>query len=440
MIAALLAATLHLAPPVHVEVDDLVVPEAERQRFHGQLLSRLVEAGQAVGQSGTVHLRLAGKGRVVRVEVRHGDRVLAHTVEGEGAVLRLAAIHVSLELLRELAASEHAAELERRPGPERTVVVEAAAGAEALVPTTIRAAVGAGVVVAADAEQGRRLCVARGNDGTPRLGTSALGDRCTPERSVEALDAGVVAMLAEADEPPARASFSSESVEHRDLLGVSDEVSDLLEAIESVEHSDSLDASEVSDEPVGHAEGHKPGAARSSASEPRASRWRASIGLGAGAQARVRDAEALVLAEVAARHQRGPVVLLRGGFSPSRGGALRAYESFITAGAGWWFSVGARLSLRAGLMAGASVHAFSIHGDGGTRADFTAEIPLELALRLGRRLELGLAPVVGWTARGRRHVDAGGTLWSRDRFRVGGAVVVRVLLPAAGNSDPHRRP
>ncbi|MEM6993970.1 MAG: hypothetical protein AAF721_25890, partial [Myxococcota bacterium] len=105
MYATLLAAALGLGPMVEVDATELHLPESEAAQLHGQTLARLVEAGYATGSSGTVVVRLSGDGVALRVEVRDGQRVLYREVTSRGAVARLEAIHIALEMLDEVSES-----------------------------------------------------------------------------------------------------------------------------------------------------------------------------------------------------------------------------------------------------------------------------------------------------------------------------------------------
>lgn len=413
MIYAVLMASLSLAPSVEVDVEGLALAEGALQQLHRQLLVRLVEAGEAVGRPGTVHLRLAGGEGVVRVEVQHGRHVLARTVNGKGAVLRLSAIHAAIELLGELAASEFSADPALQPGPERTVVVEATAADTDLVPAAMKAIVDAGLVVVEEAKAGRRLCLARSESGSLRLGVTSVGAPCEPDRPIDALVPGVATALAEAPLQPAKPVAEAEAEAP---------ASDSEPQPQRTETVRADGSPSISKEPA-----------------PRSTSWAAALGVGGGAQARLRSAEPLVFFDAAARHRKGPVLLMRVAFAPSRGGSLRAYDTFAAAGAGLRFAVGSRFAVQAGLAAGVSIHAFSVDGERDARVDFTAEVPLEVSLGLGQRFELGFAPVAGWAHRSRQHVDADGTLWSRERWRLGAALVIRVLWPHVGNSSRSRR-
>lgn len=424
MIGRLLILMATVAPPVQVEIDGLGLPEAELQQLHGQLLTRLVEEGQAIGRPGVVTLRLVGGAEAVRVEVQHGRRVLARTVRGEGAVLRLAVTHAALELLEEVRTDPAGPDPTLVAEAERTLVVEATAEAEVLLPGAITAAITAGMVVARQAEHGRRLCLSLDDRGEPRLGMAALDEPCEARRPVVALERDVGELLAitpwsaVAGGPP----------EDRPEPGGADEgdEADPPRVGPQAEPAPSAGLVEAPDEP--------------GPAEPRPTAWTVAPGVGAGVQARLRAAEAALLVDLVLRHRKGPVGWLRATYAPSRGGGLRANDAFVAAGAGWRLTASPRVALQGGLLAGVAVHGYAFEADRGARVDLDLELPLEVAIAVGRSVELGVLPLVGWTSRSRSHVAGGQTLWSRDRWRLGAAVGLRVAVPIVGNSGRRRRP
>ena len=64
----------------------------------------------------------------------------------------------------------------------------------------------------------------------------------------------------------------------------------------------------------------------------------------------------------------------------------RTRQAFVTQ-IGWRIQPRPRLALQAGLMACVSIHAFALGGDSGARGDLNLELPLEIAVPLGRRFE-----------------------------------------------------
>lgn len=407
MILPLVLAAVGSSPPVQVEIDGLSLPEGEVQRLHGQLLTRLVEAGQAIGQPGVVHLRMAGGGGVVRVEVQHGRRISFRVVEGSGAVLRLAAIHAAIDLLAEFEQSDASAD-PALLDPQRLVVIEATPDAEALLPAAIETTVGMGMVVVGEADRGRRVCLTRNEDDVPTLGVAPVGMPCVAEHEVSDLATVLGPLLSE---PPAVAEGETED---RSSSAAPNE------------------AIELEPEPT------PPSAERPPAEAPAAWSW--GVGAGAGVQGRLRAAEPLFRLEAAAYHRRGPVLLLRASLAPSGAEGLRVYDTFINAGAAWRFTPGTRFTMHVGLAAGLAVHAFDFPPRRGARVDFGAQLPMGVGVRLGRGFELALDPVLGWSTRARRHLQGGQTLWSRDRLRVGAMFVVRYFRPSGGNSTRRRRP
>lgn len=416
MLAAFAMTALCLGPPVEVDVEALALPEQALQQLHGQLLTRLVEAGETVGHPGVVTLRMAGGDGIVRVEVQHGRHIVAQTVAGEGAVLRLAAIHAAIDLLSELAQSEHAADPALGPELERAVVIDAGPGTEPELPAAIVAAVAAGAVVTSqDAGAGRRLCLGIGSDGGLRIGVAPVDEPCHADRSFDALGTGIATALAGAplivQTEPEPLTGSEHRSEHPTQAA----------AVPS-------DSGSATEQPT------LPGLSEPTPQRTKA-RWMGAVGAGAGAQGRLRSAEPLLLIDASARHDRGLVLPIRAALAPSSGRSVRAYDTFMTVGAGWRIGLSARVGVQAAATAGLSIHAFTVGRDRGSRTDFTVEVPLALDIRVARRLELTFGPHAGWTSRSRNHTANGETLWSRDSWRVGATVGLRFLLPAPGNSD-----
>ena len=408
MILPLVLAAVGLSPPVQVEVDELSLPEGEVQRLHGQLLTRLVEAGQAIGRPGVVHLRLAGGGGVVRVEVQHGRRITFRVVEGSGAVLRLAAIHAAIDLLAELERSDPAADPALLDEPERIVVIEATPSAESLLPAAIETTVGMGMVVVGDAQQGRRICLDRDENDTTVLGVAPVGSPCVAEHEVSDLAAVLGPLLGE----PPRPSRQEEPAD--------------------------TDPTDEDPDPEPPAETSAPPIAAQPSETPTSWTW--GIGVAAGVQGRLRTAEPSFRIDAAAYHHRGPAIVLHASLAPSGADGLAVYDTFINAGAVWRFTPGTRLALHVGLAAGLAVHAFDFPPRRGVRLDFGTEVPMSVGIRLGRGFELALDPVLGWSTRARRHVQGDETLWFRDRLRLGAMFVVRYIHPTSGNSSRRRRP
>ena len=117
-------ATIEVSRVAHRYDFMLALLQAQTEQLLGELMTRLVEAGHAVGVPGAVTVRLTGGGDVVHIEVVHGTQVHARDVKGRGAVLRLAVIHAAIELLAEVEAVRIDPDPALAAAPERAVVVQ----------------------------------------------------------------------------------------------------------------------------------------------------------------------------------------------------------------------------------------------------------------------------------------------------------------------------
>lgn len=387
--AALLTAD---APTIAVDIDALALPHAQTEQLHGELMTRLVESGHPVGSAGAITVRLTGGGQRVHVEVQHGSRSWTRDVEGNGALLRLATIHAALDLLGQVdAVSDPDPAL--ASAPERSVLVEADDDAAAWVPEVIAALVDTGNVVKPSSDGARwRVCL-DAHDGRPMLAVAAIDEACADGVPSDALarDLGAALTAARDAVPPTAAPPPAP----------------------------------VDDAPVATP---KPAAIPNRASPARAIPWSGALGLGLGAQARLRAAEALLVVHGDARHRRGAMMTVRVELAPSVASPLRVVDSFVTAGAGYAFTPRPRLRLELVATAGAVVHGYGRADDRGARVDFTASVPLALAIGLTPRIELGITALAGVSTRPRRHLVGADVLWSRSRWRMAGLVALRVVL------------
>jgi hypothetical protein len=78
--------------------------------------------------------------------------------------------------------------------------------------------------------------------------------------------------------------------------------------------------------------------------------------------------------------------------------------------------------------AGAVIHGYGLADDRDARVDFTAALPLVLAISLASRIELGITALAGVSTRPRRHLVGDDVVWSRSRWRVAGLVGLRFVL------------
>jgi hypothetical protein len=386
MLAALCLALALDPPTIGVDVDALALPQTQAEQLHGELMTRLVESGYPVGGTGAVTVRLTGGGEVVHVEVQHGARAWTRDVRGSGALLRLATIHAALELVAE---SDGAVERDpARAAPrERSVVVVADPAAASFVPTVIAALIDAGNVVVPKRESAAlQLCV--GTDGErPTIAAATVEAECPSAEPSTNLPTDIAAALDDARKPPP-----------------------------VIAPPKPIEAPPV----VASPRPSQPSEARPS--------WTGAIGLGAGAEGRLSEPEALVILHGDARHRSGALLTVRASVAPSTEGALRVADTFVTAGAGYSALVHPRVRLEIAATLGVAVHAYALHDDRGARVDVTGELPATLAIVLVPRLELGLSAVAGVSGRARDHSIDGDVVWSRSRWRIGGLATLRVVL------------
>lgn len=388
------------APTIVVDAGALALPQVQTEQLHGELMTRLVESGHAVGSTGAITVRLTGGGRRVHVEVQHGRRSWQRDVDGEGALLRLATIHAALDLL---AGVDVVAEPDPAlaSAPERSLVIEADSDAAAWVPEVIAALVDAGNVVKPSAEgAGYRVCVAT-REARPTLAVVRSADPCPQGVPSERVASDVVVALADARAQPVPADPEPTPI----ATPPAEPVPPPIEPTPIV-----------------------------GSSSPRASRrgtWSGALGVGAGAQGRMKYPEALLLVHGDARHSSGALLSLRVELAPSvnRREQLSVVDTFVTAGTGYAFVPTKRLRVELLATAGLLVHGYSYEGTpGASGPDFTASLPFTLAIGLTPRLELGMTVVGGVSTRVRKHERDGERIWKRDRFRVGGLLSLRVLL------------
>lgn len=403
-IAVFAAALVSASPPVAVDVDALALPHAQTQQLHGELMTRLVEEGHSVGSSGVVTVRLVGAGEQVHVEVQHGRTRLTREVNAdEPALMRLAVVHAVLELLFNLEAAEGPLDPGLAENPSRTVVVEARPGAQREVAAVVRAVVEGGRVVTGDpADAEFKLCVDVDGEGVTQLAATTVGDACP--LMIAATDLAVVTarVLDSASHAEAEPAIPPQGEEPKARVSGSDS-----EEIPSGEARDS-DAPPVATSP--------------------SSSWHGALGVGLGAQTRIRAPEALLLVHGDARHRSGARLTARVSVAPSIENTVRTTDTWVTVGGGWVLRPTPRLRFELAATVGLAVHTFTVGPQRGARLDFAAELPLAVVGRVGRRVELGLAPVVGWTSRGRRHRTGNDVVWERSPWRVGGLAVLRILL------------
>jgi len=382
---ALTAALVSSEPAVRVDVDGLALPAHERLTFAGELAGRIIDSGFPVSDRGSALVRVTGSERAVTVEALHGTKLVSQSVEAEGLVLQYAAQHIAIEALQAIFGPPTA----HFPLPEG-LSVEVTPRAQRLRPAAITTALELGFTLVAPARAAQVLCIEDEAKGV-RLGFAASPAPCVPDRSVTDVPAAVRAVLAATLEP---------------------------------------DAATAPAEPT------PPPApeAASTAQPPEPPKrdpptWRGGVGLGAGVQGRLDQAEGLFVLQVDARHVRGFTLAARASLAPSRVDDLRVYDTFVTVGPGWHFRFARRFLADIGIAAGVLVHAFKTDRQSDRAVDFTAELPVGLGVALGRLVEIGVQGQLGTTIRSFEIERNSVLVWSRDRVRVGATLWVRVLFP-----------
>ena len=396
MLHALILVSLARPATIDVRVDALALPHAQTEQLHGELMTRLVEEGHAVGSTAAVVVRLTGGGDVVHVEVAHGSAIRTRDVRGQGAVLRLAVIHAAIELLASLEEIRVDPDPALAAAPERAVVVEVDDAAQIHAAPTIAAVVDAGWVVTPAADGATRKVCIGDRDGRPTLAVVAIEATCGDGAPVDALGPEVAVAL---------------------------RVSSIEAAPVAEAESEPVPVPVPVPEPVA--------APRVDAPRPgpiAAPRWSGALGVALGVQARLRSVEPLVLVHGDARHDSGAWITARIATAPSVATDVRVADTFVTAGAGYGRALARRLRLEAALAGGVVVHGFRVAGDRGARVDPTLELPIAASVALGRRVELVLAALGGVSTRARSHVRGDRVLWSRDRWRIAGTLGVNVTF------------
>ncbi len=399
-----LAAAILLARPATIAVDvgALALPQAQTEQLHGELMTRLLESGHAVGSHAAVVVRLTGGGEVVHVEVVHGRQLHAREVTGRGALLRLSVIHATIDLLAELEALRGEPDPVLTASTDHAVVVELLPGAEPHATAVVAAIVESGwVVTPAGEDASRRVCV--GDDGGHATLAVVDADGACDDGVPEPLSNGSLA---------ARLAARGAAADPSSPPAITTPV-----------------AGTPAPTPIGPPAPAAVTPARPSRPSSPAPRWSGAIGLGLGVEGRLRAAEPVVLLHGDARHApTGVWLTLRAEVAPASGARLAIADTMLTTGVGWGRALARRLRFELAVAAGVLVHGYRVVGDRGIRVDPTAVLPLTLALSLGTRVELALSAFGGISGRARSHVRGDTELWSRDRVRIGGMLGVRVRL------------
>lgn len=110
--------------------------------------------------------------------------------------------------------------------------------------------------------------------------------------------------------------------------------------------------------------------------------------------------------------------------STSSGPGLSVLEPELLAGVGYRFFLSERWSLEPRVLAGASLHVYSLDNPAevdlaGSRGDFLMAFPLTVGWNPIGQLHLGLHVAPGFSTRTREHLRRGTSIWRRDALRFG---------------------
>lgn len=140
----------------------------------------------------------------------------------------------------------------------------------------------------------------------------------------------------------------------------------------------------------------------------------------AGAVGRRDAADAAVSAGVRIGRVPGPALRFELGVMPPRPThGLAIAEVTPTLGFGWSFAVHRRVQIEPMFLAGVLMHVWRFDRMRQTVIDGDFEVPVELAVTLGRGFQFLVVPTFGAATRAREHVVAGRTIWSRGALRGG---------------------
>lgn len=121
----------------------------------------------------------------------------------------------------------------------------------------------------------------------------------------------------------------------------------------------------------------------------------------------------------------GPAFHLELGVWPSRPTqGVEIVELTPSLGFGWSGARGRRVQVEPMLLAGVLVHVWRYDGKHGAVVDGNFELPIEIAVTLGRGFQLLVVPSIGVATRGRKHAIDDLTVWSRGQLRAGLALGV----------------
>lgn len=390
------AAVLALPPMVEIDTSgiDAALGATDAGRFQGELVLRLVEEGFAVGDDADARLsfRMEDDHVVVVATSESGDASVSVQRSGGAPVLALELVHQSAALLRSLHLAPSNADAH-----ERATVLETTSGDPAVSSELARLLVDRGYVLVGDAGAARwRICVDERDEGFAVAVVDAE-ESCEPAkgdaRVVENAAQGVEAALLSATWPEEAAPDEA------------DPVSDPAPTLRPPKTRD-----------------RSPPPVAPPASVPP---WRFGLGVLGGVQGRLRAAEGVVGLVVDALHPVGAGVLARVALVPSRGADVRVLDTFVAVGPTFRSRVRGRISFGIAVAAGLHVHRFRFGAELGRSVDANIEVPLGLGVQLVGGLDLTVDALAGFVTTPIEHTTRGHPVWSRDRFRFGGAVGLR---------------
>ncbi|MCH9680900.1 MAG: hypothetical protein K0V04_05670 [Deltaproteobacteria bacterium] len=393
MIIALLVLAMAPAP---VFVEPVAIPaDRDTRSLHDQLMMRLLEEGYPLAPSAdhaTRTLRVQPTEDGIRVEAR-GQDVQAFSVT-TGPVLPLEVVHRAMEALDEV--TPRASLLDEQPSPRIAVHVEQTP--EGLSPETVRRLLverllaRRGTVVPLDAAPDSVLCA----DGE--------GDALSLSRGDDVGDCGhMPQLIAVVDDDP-------------DPQVLSNSIDQLLSDSRSSERSTVGTITPARSTPTaGLVTDREP----STRTDGTAIRIEARTGL----YGRLSAADAAVGTTLRVGREPGPGGLFDIMLLPSSAPNIAVFETSISAGFGWMWTLSDTVALYLRGLGGVQVHRFRQRGgQTGHRADWTLEAPLGTSLRLARGLRLDLSVRGGLARRPREHRVADEIVWARSQWRVGGSV------------------
>lgn len=402
MLSALMALVL-AQPPVFVE--PVVDPtDVKARRFRDQLMLRLLEEGYPLvpgPEHATRTLRVEPTDAGMRVEAEGQDSRSFDVPTGP--VLPLEAVHRAMQALDEVTPR---VATDQRPLPRFAVHVDNApqgTTADEVLDALVHEVLArhAAVVPLRD-EPEAVLCAER------------LGDDVALSRAQRLEDCGLaptVVALGRTDD----AAAGTPLLDRDDL----DRSLDTL-----MEEPETLDVQPRTTEPVAVGRPRVPAeVADNAATPPSATAPAIRIGVRTGVYGRISAADAAVGTSLRVGREPGPGGIFDLLFVPSSAPDISVFETSISGGFEWMWSLHPVVALRLAGLAGVQVHRFRQRTqEPGHQVDWTAEIPVGSSFRLGPRLRLDLTIRGGRSGSVREHRVEDVVVWRREAWRIGASV------------------